>query len=77
MYKTYFHDLTNGINVPKVLDRIPRIGDTIAFASRNSFFLVKGVTQNSFENTDLPAEYPIEIYAVEIGQSAWIHSLRE
>lgn len=77
MYETYFHNLDTGLNEVKILDRIPRIGETIAFRPSGSFFLIKGITQHSFEPDCLPPQYPIEIYATEIQQSTWIKSLRE
>ncbi|EUJ24723.1 hypothetical protein PGRAN_02470 [Listeria grandensis FSL F6-0971] len=72
MHTVFFHDLANGTNAPKDFPRIPVAGETIAFNSSNSFFLIKGVTFNDFET----AEYPTEVYAIPITQSEWVNSLK-
>ena len=77
MITVYFHDLTAGWNDPVELHELPRAGDTIGLAPSKSFYLVKGVTQNKFDTEKhLKEHYEFEVYAVQIEQSDWIHSLR-
>lgn len=77
MIEVFFHNLTSNTNESKLLHSLPRKGDTIAFAPSKSFYLVTGVTQNSFSSSEhLKEQYEYEVYATEINQSEWIGSLR-
>ncbi|MGX7376678.1 hypothetical protein ACWOFO_05725 [Carnobacterium maltaromaticum] len=74
MYNVFFHDLVNATNSSKKLSRVPLVGETIAFAASNSFFLIKGVTFNAFDEQN--EQYEFDVYAIPIQQSDWVHSLR-
>lgn len=77
MVDVFFHDLASGKNEEKSLYSLPRIGDTLAFAPSNSFYLVKGVTQNVFDpSKNMKETFEYEVYAIPISQSDWIKTLR-
>ncbi|MBO0430466.1 hypothetical protein JZO82_14960 [Vagococcus fluvialis] len=77
MVEVFFHNLTDKENDLIQLHSLPRVGDTLGLAPSEQFFLVKGVTQNKFDTEKhLRENYEYEVYAVRIGQSEWVKSLR-